>query len=32
MLEAEKIKQNWETYRDRVNDLFPTRKDQLNKM
>ena len=32
MLEAEKIKQNWEMYRDRVNDLFPTRKDQLNKM
>mgnify|MGYP003658097145 CR=1 FL=1 len=32
MLEAEKIKQNWETYRSRVNDLFPTRKDQLNKM
>ena len=32
MLEAEKIKQNWEMYQDRVNDLFPTRKDQLNKM
>ena len=32
MLEAEKIKQNWETYRDRVNTMFPTRKDQLNKM
>ena len=32
MLEAEKIKQNWETYRERVNTLFPTRKDQLNKM
>ena len=32
MLEAEKIKQNWETYRSRVTDLFPTRKDQLNKM
>jgi len=32
MLEAEKIKQNWEMYRDRVNELFPTRKDQLNKM
>ena len=32
MLEAEKIKQNWETYQSRVNDLFPTRKDQLNKM
>jgi hypothetical protein len=32
MLEAEKIKQNWETYRDRVNELFPTRKDALNKM
>ena len=32
MLDAEKIKQNWEIYRSRVNDLFPTRKDQLNKM
>ena len=32
MLEAEKIKQNWETYRERVNTLFPTRKEQLNKM
>ena len=32
MLEAEKIKQNWETYRDRVNTMFPTRKNQLNKM
>lgn len=32
MLEAEKINQNWEMYRSKVNDLFPTRKDQLNKM
>jgi len=32
MLDAEKINQNWEIYRSRVNDLFPTRKDQLNKM
>ena len=32
MLEAEKIKQNWERYRDLVNELFPTRKDALNKM
>lgn len=32
MLDAEKIKQNWELYCERVNDLFPTRKDQLNKM
>ena len=32
MLEAEKIKQNWERYRDLVTDLFPTRKDALNKM
>lgn len=32
MLEAEKIKSNWEEYRNRVNTLFPTRKDALNKM
>ena len=32
MLEAEKIKSNWETYRKLVNDAFPTRKDALNKM
>jgi len=32
MLEAEKMNQNWEMYRSKVNDLFPTRKDQLNKM
>ena len=32
MLDAEKIKSNWEEYRNRVNTLFPTRKDALNKM
>ena len=32
MLEAEKIKENWERYRELVNTLFPTRKDSLNKM
>jgi hypothetical protein len=32
MLQAEKIKLNWERYRDLVNQFFPTRKDQLNKM
>ena len=32
MLEAEKIKSNWERYRGLVNNLFPTRKDALNKM
>ena len=32
MLEAEKIKSNWETYRALVNDAFPTRKDALNRM
>jgi hypothetical protein len=32
MLTAEKIKSNWEDYRNRVNTLFPTRKDALNKM
>ena len=32
MLEAEKIKSNWEVYRDRVNSLFPDRSTQLNKL
>jgi hypothetical protein len=32
MLEAEKIKSNWDEYRYRVNDLFPTRKSQLNSL
>jgi hypothetical protein len=32
MLEAEKIKSNWERYRGLVNDLFPSRKGALNKM
>ena len=32
MLQAEKIKLNWERYRELVNVYFPTRKDQLNKM
>lgn len=32
MLEAEKIKTNWEMYRAIVNATFPTRKDALNKM
>ena len=32
MLTAEKIKSNWEEYRNRVDALFPTRKDALNKM
>jgi hypothetical protein len=32
MLEAEKIKSNWEQYRAIVNTTFPTRKDALNKM
>jgi hypothetical protein len=32
MLEAEKIKDNWERYREIVNTSFPTRKDLLNKM
>jgi hypothetical protein len=32
MLEAEKIKSNWEMYRAIVNTTFPTRKDALNKM
>ena len=31
-LTAEQIKSNWELYRSKVNDLFPTRKNQLNKM
>jgi hypothetical protein len=32
MLQAEKIKSNWERYRDLVNQFFPTRKDALNNM
>ena len=32
MLEAEKIKENWERYRVLVNQFFPTRKDALNRM
>jgi hypothetical protein len=32
MIEAEKIKSNWERYRGLVNDSFPTRKDALNQM
>ena len=32
MLEAEKIKSNWEKYLEIVNTLFPTRKAALNKM
>jgi hypothetical protein len=32
MIEAEKIKSNWERYRGLVNTSFPTRKDALNKM
>ena len=32
MLEAEKIKSNWEQYRELVNTMFPTRKDALNRM
>jgi len=32
MLEAEKIKENWERYREIVNTSFPTRKDALNRM
>jgi hypothetical protein len=32
MLEAEKIKSNWEQYRELVNTLFPTRKTALNRM
>ena len=32
MLEAEKIKSNWEKYREIVNTSFPTRKDALNRM
>lgn len=32
MLEAEKIKDNWERYRKLVNESFPTRYDVLNKM
>lgn len=32
MLEAEKIKSNWEQYRALVNSAFPSRKEQLNRM
>ena len=32
MLTAEEIKSNWEEYRTRVNELFPTRNYELNKM
>jgi hypothetical protein len=32
MLEAEKIKSNWEEYREIVNTSFPERKDALNRM
>ena len=32
MLEAEKIKSNWEQFRLLINDWFPTRKVQLNQM
>ena len=32
MLEAEKIKSNWERYREIVNTMFPTRKTELNRM
>ena len=32
MLEAEKIKSNWDEYRNRVNTLFPDRADKLNKL
>ena len=32
MLTAEQINLNWEEYRSRVNTLFPTRRDQLNRM
>ena len=32
MLTEEKIKSNWEDYRNSVNTLFPSRKDALNKM
>ena len=32
MLTAEKIKSNWEDYRNSVNTLFPSRRDALNKM
>jgi hypothetical protein len=32
MLEAEKIKSNWERFRLQINDWFPTRKVQLNQM
>ena len=32
MLQAEEIKLNWEHFRRKVNELFPTRADKLNKM
>jgi len=32
MLEAEKIKSNWERYREIVNTMFPTRKAELNRL
>ena len=32
MLEAEKIKSNWDEYRNRVNTLFPDRAEKLNKL
>ena len=32
MLEAEEIKSNWDEYRSRVNTLFPSRADKLNKL
>lgn len=32
MLEAEKIKSNWEEYRSRITNLFPTRISQLNRL
>ena len=31
-LSAEQINGNWEKYRLKVNEMFPTRKDSLNKM
>ena len=32
MLQAEEIKSNWDEYRSRVNTLFPSRADKLNKL
>ncbi|NBX98256.1 hypothetical protein EBQ81_05350, partial [bacterium] len=32
MLQAEKIKSNWERYRNLVDQFFPTRKNALNRM